>query len=219
MQIKTDADNCRSVIQGYAEFNNGMRDYWFYKSLTFESGKLYALISEYQEGCMYLSYLLGGRIVFQDGLAVYIDGKESSHTLLRNMSWNLEPSYEPYKNKVVRKSIEKALDSCNVNESFEEIVRAFYLTEARYDRKLMHLSGERWKASAALGYALGKRIFYAPYCPSNFYRQMKESNLFKCLKYLTMHDCLVVLPVGSDAFLKDYADRCVYVEQGEYSEK
>ncbi len=45
------------------------------------------------------------------------------------------------------------------------------------------------------------------------------SGSWLCLKYLTMHDCLVVLPVGSDALLKDYADRCVYVEQGEYSEK
>lgn len=53
------------------------------------------------------------------------------------------------------------------------------LTEPRYDRKLLQLSGERWRASAALGYANGKRIFYAPYECTKFYHQMNSSNLFK----------------------------------------
>ena len=215
MQIRTDAGDCKNIIQGCAAFNNGMYDYWYYQSLTFDSGKLYALISEYQQGCMYLSYLLGGRIRFENGLKVYVDGKETDQKTLESMSWNLEPSYEPYKNNVVRRSVEKALEKGKVKERFDEIVRAFYLSDARFDRKLRQLSGERWRASAALGFALGKKIFYAPYCPSNFYRHMSGSNLFKVLKFLTEHGCLVVLPVGSDAFMKDIADECVYIRQAE----
>ena len=41
---------------------------------------------------------------------------------------------------------------------------------------------------------------------------MSGSNLFKVLKFLTEHGCLVVLPVGSDAFMKDIADECVYIK-------
>ena len=215
MNIKIDASNCKSIIQGYASFHNGMRDYWYYQNLTFESGKIYALISEYQQGCMYLSYLLGGNIAFEDGLAVYMDGTEIKNGDLKEISWNLEPLDEPYKNKMVRKSIERALKGSGRTEAFEQIADKFYLTESRYDRKLKYLSGERWRATAALGYALGKKIFYAPYCPSNFYYEMGRSNMFKVFEFLSGRDCLVVLPVGSDVYLKSCVDECIYIKQEE----
>lgn len=76
MKIKIDASSCKNVLSETEKFNNGMLDYWYYQSLSFESGKVYGLISEYQQGCMYVSYLLGGNIEFEDGLAVFIDDKK-----------------------------------------------------------------------------------------------------------------------------------------------
>jgi hypothetical protein len=61
MILRTDASKCKSILQGYSCFNNGMSDYWYYSDIVLETGKSYALISEYQQGCMYLSYLLGGQ--------------------------------------------------------------------------------------------------------------------------------------------------------------
>lgn len=215
MLIKIDASNCKNIIEGYASFGNSMCDYWYYQSLSFESGKLYALISEHQQGCMYLSYLLGGNIEFEDGLKLYMDDTEIKNDDLKEISWNLEPLNEPYKNKKVRKSIERALKAGGRTETFEQISDIFYLTESRYDKKLKYLSGERWRASAALGYALGKRIFYAPYCPSNFYYEMSRSNMFKVFEFLSSRDCLMVLPVGSDVYLKSCVDECIYIKQEE----
>lgn len=71
--------------------------------------------------------------------------------MLEQTSWNLEPSHEKYKNAVVKKSIEKALLKNRCIEEFDKIAEKFILTEPRYDRKLFQLSGERWRASAALG--------------------------------------------------------------------
>lgn len=87
------------------------------------------------------------------------------------------------------------------------------MTEPRYDRKLRQLSGERWRASAALGYANGKRIFYAPYECTKFYHQMNSSNLFKVLRYLADKGTIVVLPVESDAFLKTVVDECINLDR------
>ena len=122
---------------------------------------------------------------------------------LKDISWNLEPSYESYKNLIVRKSIEKALKSGHVEESFEQLAESFCLTPERYDCKLRQLSGERWSASAAVGYASGKKVFYAPY----------NARLEHMISYLTSHDCMVLLPVGSDMYLKDHVDQCIYIEQ------
>ena len=67
MIIRTDASKCINIIQGYSFFNNGMDDFWYYSDVVFKTGRSYALVSEYQQGCMYLSYLLGGQIEIKDG--------------------------------------------------------------------------------------------------------------------------------------------------------
>ena len=211
MIIRTDASKCIHILQGCSRFNNGMSDNWYYSDIVFKTGRSYALVSEYQQGCMYLSYLLGGQIEIKDGLEIYLDDNRITQETLRDISWNLEPSYESYKNLIVRKSVEKALKSGYVEESFEQLAEGFCLTPERYDRKLRQLSGERWSASAAVGYASGKKVFYAPYNSSDFY--CANARLKQTIDYLTSHDCMVLLPVGSDMYLKDLVDQCIYIEQ------
>ena len=211
MKIRIDASKCTSIIQGYSSFNNGMSDYWYYSDHIFETGRSYGLISEYQQGCMYLSYLIGGQIKFEDGLEIYLDDSKINPKELDDISWNLEPSYEKYKDLVVRKAIEKALKNRSAEESFEQLAESFRLTPERYLRKLNQLSGERWSASAAVGYASGKKIFYAPYEASNFYSS--NARLKSMIDYLTSQDCMVLLPVGSDMYIKQCVDQCIYIEQ------
>ena len=76
MKIRIDSSKCSSVIQGWSRFSNGMEDYWYYSDQLFETGKSYGLISEYMQGCMYLSYLLGGKIKPEDNLEIYIDDRK-----------------------------------------------------------------------------------------------------------------------------------------------
>lgn len=190
-------------------------DWWDYRNLQLESGRIYGIISEYEQGCMYLSYLLGGRVDF-DGLRIFVDEKEVRRQDLERLSWNLEPSGERCRNAVVRKAIEKAIRKNGLKDSFSDIQERFFLTPPRQDRKLAQLSGERWRASAALGYAEGKRIFYAPYKSSVFYYQMCQSGLLKALRELTDSGAIVLLPCGCDDFLKYVADDFIYLNQSGY---
>ncbi|MBO7632652.1 MAG: hypothetical protein J6S78_10035 [Lachnospiraceae bacterium] len=211
MVIRIDIGNS-DVLSGVATFKKmGMLDYWFYENLEFETGKSYGLISEYMQGCMYVSYLLGGRIEPEKGASIYIDGKKTDASGLEAISWNIEPYYEKYKDFVVRKSVEKALEKRMVPETFEQIAETFTLTEARYDRKLSQLSGERWRASTAIGYASGKKIFFGPYQCSEFYARMHR--LPEITRFLTERGCMVVLPAGSDMYLKKFVDQCVYFDK------
>lgn len=211
MNIKIDTSKVSGIITGSANLDKNTYDTWYYKDLELISGKIYGLISEYGQGCMYLSYLLGGNIDFGP-LQVLVGDNLVSEGDLRKLSWNLEPSYGKYKNKKVRKTIEKAIQEYKCKESFDEISKTFILTEPRYERKFHQLSGERWRASAALGYACGKKIFYAPYMESSFYYYMNYSNLFKILSFLADNGAIVVLPVGSDAFIKNVVDECIYLD-------
>ena len=214
MKIRIDSSKCSSVIQGWSRFSNGMEDYWYYSDQFFETGKSYGLISEYMQGCMYLSYLLGGKIKPEDNLVIYIDDQKSDVDKLNDFGWNIEPYYEKYKNLVVKKAIENGLKKGLVSESFEQIAKAFVLTEPRYDRKLSQLSGERWRASAAIGYVLGKKVFYGPYRSSEYYSKMNA--LPEIINFLKEKDCMVVLPVGSDIYIKRYVDQCIYLEPKNY---
>ena len=93
-RLRIDSTNCTSMIAGTAFLGKDkFEDTWWYRSLEFESGKIYALISEYGQGCRYLSYLLGGRVDFED-LKVYLNENEVLPKDLSLISWNLEASGE-----------------------------------------------------------------------------------------------------------------------------
>ena len=88
----------------------------------------------------------------------------------------------------------------------------FQLTPERYDRRFVELSGERWRAAAALGYAQHKQIFFAPDRPSICYAQRCRQGLVQALRQLTDSGAVVVLPTGSDTFLRQIADEVVYLD-------
>lgn len=212
MKLHIDTSNCTSCLDGSHYFKEkNLFDSWRYKDLDFESGKMYAIVSEYGQGCMFLAYLLGGKIPFEN-VKISKDDIEISQKDLSEIGWNLEPTNEKYGNSTARKSVEGALKITKRNETFSDIQKRFRLTDERVDRKIKSLSGERWRASAALGYALEKEVFFAPYCPSNFYYQMYRTGSFKVLQELAANGGIVVLPVGTDSVLKHLVDECIYLD-------
>lgn len=211
MKIRIDSSKVTGIVAGSAKLDRFVFDTWYFKNIEVESGKIYALVSECGQGCMYLSYLLGGR-VSPGELIVYKDGNCVSQDELSKIAWNLEPIKEKYKNKTLRKTIEKALVKNECAETFEEIADTFYLDARKDNVKLRYLSGARWRASAAVGYVNGRRIFFAPYENTSFYHSMYGSHLFDVLRWLVDKDNIILLPVGSDAFIKSVVDECIYLD-------
>lgn len=207
--IKIDASACKSVIAGY---DIKLNDTWYYSNQIFESGKIYGLVSEYGQGCEFLSFLLGGRVK-DENVKILCNDTLIYQNDLNDVAWNLEPYCEPYGKRYVKKSIERVLLNSSNKEDFQTIANKFLLTSKRYNRKYIHLSGERWRAASAFGYAQNKRIYFAPYKMSNFYYQMCQSSLLKALRELTKYGALVILPTGSDEFIKHIADEVIYLNQ------
>ena len=94
-KIQIDSSRCVSLVEGGVAFDKTVLECWRYEDLSFESGKIYGLISEYGRGCMYVSYLLGGRVDFDD-LRIYYNDRKITKKDLSEISWNLEPDYEKY---------------------------------------------------------------------------------------------------------------------------
>ena len=65
--------------------------------LNWNLEKYIGIVGEYGQGPMYISYLLGGRIDFGD-LRLFCNDYELSQKDLQEISWNLEPSKEKYRN-------------------------------------------------------------------------------------------------------------------------
>ncbi len=207
--ITIDTSSCGSIITAH---DLSLNDTWYYHNLSITSGKIYGLVSEYGQGCEFLSYFLGGRVTF-DHVKVFFNEDLITQNALSEMSWNLEPNRESYGNKIVRKAIERSLKNVPSRIEFQDLADKFALTPERYNRRFKHLSGERWRAAAALGYAQNKKLFFAPYNTSSFYYQMCASNLLKALRELTDNGALIVLPSGSDTFIKHIADEVIYLDR------
>lgn len=208
--LRVDASGCTGMLTG-CDYDIA-DDVWQYRDCSFDSGKIYGIVGEFKQGGTYLSYLLGGRTDF-DRVKIFCNGIPVTREQLNAVGWCLEPSGEAYGKKHIRKSIEKALMQSGNKETFLSVADRFLLTEPRYDRRFKYLSGERWRAAAAYGYALGKRIFFAPYMQSNFYYQMCQCSLLRVFKNLTDCGGLVILPVGSDKLMKHIADEVLYIDR------
>lgn len=100
-------------------------DCLYYRNLRLESGRIYGLISEYGQGCMYLSWLLGGK-TDTDKLRIFWNDKKMCRKDLEKISWNLEPSGERYRNAVVIKAIQKAIRKNGLPDRFSDIQTRFF---------------------------------------------------------------------------------------------
>ena len=83
----------------------------------------------------------------------------------------------------------------------KKIQDIFRISEERIDRNIKYVSGERWKASAAIGYANGRRIFCYPWMNSRDVELLKEQ-LSYVVDYLIHSDCIVIFPTTKEENIK-----------------
>lgn len=200
-----------SACSTLADSDPLLHDTWYFRDLVLQSGHVYGLVSEYGQGCEGVSYLLGGKTEYPD-VNIRCGDMLLNRQALSEAAWMLEPQKAAYGRQRVRRAVEGALSG---SADFAEIAELFHLTAERSDRRFIHLSGERWRAAAALGYAMHRKIFFAPYCTSMFYRQICSSGFSGVLDVLRHAGAVILLPAGSDAFLRQIADQVLYLDPQE----
>jgi ABC-type glutathione transport system ATPase component len=156
-------------------------------NLIIEPGKVYGLIGSIGLGGWLLSYLLAGRDHhFQNSSdsPITLNGEPVHSEALKKLSCYVgegvaEIPYRYYRRypwiltwkirgiKTVAEQISEGIQRTSNRYSLQEIVDMFELTglheKGRIHRPLEFNSGERWRASLAIGFAFQKKLFCVPW--------------------------------------------------------
>lgn len=180
-------------------------------NFEFHVGNLYGIIGEFGNGGAALSCGITGNTGFYEG-KVYIDDQERSMEYIIKNSWyvglDLNATKRFFKKKqTIRQQIEYGVQNINQEFNIEKIQNIFNISNERINRNIEFVSGERWKASVAIGYANGRKVFCYPWMNSRDIDYLKEQ-LMNTIKYLINSDCIVIIPTTKEENIKKICPIC-----------
>ena len=175
------------------------------RDISFElcPGQIYGFIGEFGYGGAALSCGLTGNTKFING-QVFVDNAEVSLDYIIENSWYIgydnrkkTGAFRDFRRNSIREQIEYGIGHYTCDHELSEIKNAFSISDDRFERNIKYVSGERWNASAAIGFSYGKRIFCYPWMNS-YDVQLFEIRLAKAVSFLLEFDCIVVFPTTKE---------------------
>lgn len=193
-----------------------VNDDWGWFTGTFLSGSVTCLLGHVGDGGSAISYALSGMISIDYGTIMMNDKSLSSINLanIGQVVWFSSYSRRCFRKRkrTVREQLENALAKGNpygVN-GLEDLIDKFMLNPERLDRPLEYYSGERWRASAAIAFAEGKRIFSFPWLNPGYIRN-DALWLPPMLDVLRAHNAWIIIPTADPDCLSGGFDSIVNV--------
>ena len=193
-------------------FHHGIVNEWIQnKSFELHIGTLNGIIGEFGNEGAAISCGLTGNVRFYGG-RIYVDDKEETISAVLKTSWYVghdiygshKPLFDIYgtrnpllRRKSIREQIIAGVKANHCDLSADIIQNMFELSEPRVGRSIKYVSGVRWKASIAIGYAYGKKIFCYPWMNSYDVKLFGEQ-ITKSIKVLTDNNCTVIFPTTKE---------------------
>lgn len=176
----------------------------------FQGGRIYSIIGEIGSGGWAISYLLSGKIpIEKEGL--FINGGKITVGEYLDIGWYVgegSPNKQGfYNDRSVRKQIRRGLRQSKLGVLEDDIISKFDLSRERLDCKFSYLSWERWKASAAIGYAYGKKLYCFPFLNTAILNNIiTNSHLANYLNELKNDGACIIIPTSCKETLELIAD-------------
>lgn len=167
---------------------------------VFKKGKVYGLVGEHGSGGESISSLLTGRINLDNNI-IYLDDSKLGEGVIQNYSWYVGKT-ECAKGLIrkeisVKKALEIALKQYHCYTSVDDVVADFHLSSGRLNYELSKYSGERLRASLAIGYASNRRIYCFPWMNTMFFHDIiLSSGVFRFFEKLKSEGCIIILPTS-----------------------
>lgn len=181
----------------------------------FESGNIYGIIDEFGNGGWILSEILAGKRKWING-RILINGVEISNNKMNEYGCYVGED-SGMKNWLTRRSftvqeqiyygVKKGISFCN---NVDEIKKNFNLSDERFNRQIKYFSGERWKASMAIGYAQGKLVYCFPWMNSRYIKHLEEHIRF-CARALLEVGAIIIIPTCRERSLLEVSGDCKFV--------
>lgn len=201
-------------------FNEIKNDCTYENQYTFESGKIYGIIGEHDEGGELISSLLSGKIPIEEE-KVLLNGNPIGTKYFQENGWYVgkkEYSKGLIKKEIsVRKALTLAIKNYGRYSNINDIINEFGLNENRLDYKVSMYSGERWRVSIAIGYASRKKIFCFSWMDTaQFNHVMLNSHVFRLFSKVKQ-DSIIILPTSREQNVYDIADVIINIDNPEYN--
>ncbi|MCH5185388.1 MAG: hypothetical protein J1F64_04595 [Oscillospiraceae bacterium] len=140
--------------------------------MHFSDGKIYGIWSHCGGGGQAVAQLLTGKtpIIRED---ISVDGVRYNEKKKIEIGWMMGEGIEDgIVQMSVKDQIMQGLKKADLPFYWMDVVKKFDLTEDNLKKKLNKVGHERWRASAAIGYAHGMRLYVFPWVN---YATLKES--------------------------------------------
>jgi ABC-type sugar transport system ATPase subunit len=183
-------------------------------SLTLESGKAYAFISDFCYGSWGAVNCIGGNGDVDVNSKICIDSNKVHIEKLQKISCyiteisNLKSVF--LGNQTPKNCIQYAIRKKLTNHSLSDIKELFSLTNERFNRPLKYVSGEIFPISLAINYALGKKIFCFPWLGELEINRIES--LLPIINFLKSEDRIILIPSSQYERLEKICDRFVVFE-------
>lgn len=205
------------IINSFDEIHN---DFIFEKTFIFEKGKLYGIVGEHGEGGELISALMSGRIPIMEE-EIYYDDVKVDLSSLQDIGWYVgksEYSKGVIKREIsVRKALNYAITSFQRYKNIDEIIKDFHLAPSRLNYELSKYSGERWRASLAIGYACRKKVYCFSWMnTAEFNNILLGSGVFRFFKKMKEEGMIVILSTSRKENVAGFVDEIIEINNPQY---
>lgn len=177
----------------------------------FTGGKVYGIIGEFGFGGAALTNCLTGIIPMHEGKIYYNGNNVSQMQISKKCCYvgdDVVKARYLKRHMTIKEQIEYGLrniksSSLNVNE----IQNLFLISDERFTRRLKYVSGERWKASAAIGYANGRSIYCYPWLNTKDIEHLKEQ-ISGTIEILKNAGAIIIVPTTKEENIYKISSDC-----------
>ena len=210
------------IVQVTNSFNEKYDDFIIEKEFVFERGKIYGIIGEYGEGGEMVSALISGRVPIKEE-EFYCDDIKVDYAKIQDISWYVGKS-EYTKGLItreisVRKALINAVKKYQRYSSIDEIIEDFHLRLDRIDYGLSKYSGEKWRASLAIGYACRKEVYCFSWLNTACFSSiLLSSGVFRFFKRLKEEGCIIILPTSRKENVAGLVDEVIEIDNPRFKQ-
>lgn len=211
-----------SLVHVKNPFCESIVDYLTDNTFVFDKGKIYGIICEHGSGGDAISAIMSNYVICKTA-EVYIDDAKATALDVKNLGWYVGKS-EYTKGLITReisarKALINAVKKYQRYNSIDEVIEDFHLTSGRLNYELSKYSGEKWRASLAIGYACRKEVYCFSWLnTAHFSSILLSSGVFRFFKRLKEEGCIIILPTSRKENVAGLVDEVIEIDNPRFKQ-
>ena len=202
-----------SLVHVKNPFCESIVDYLTDNTFVFDKGKIYGIICEHGCGGDAISAIMSNYVTCKTA-EVHIDDVKATALDVKNLGWYLgSPIYTNgliKRERSVKKALKYAIKKYHRYECLEDVIDEFHLKTDRLEYGISKYSGEKWRASLAVGYVSNKKVYCFPWLNTiHIYNCLVNSVIYSFFKKMKDEGCIIIVPTSRCENVAGFADEII----------